>query len=100
MILLASVNNMIDMFYLRDNTCHVLLVSTMIFFMMIIWLNKYMYDIMIILVTSFLWIKLNVYLPKFLTVGRVVLVRLDVSACLIGFGRSDCRFPARIHIQM
>jgi hypothetical protein len=36
MILLVYVNNMIDMFYLRDNICHVLLVSTMIFFMMII----------------------------------------------------------------
>jgi hypothetical protein len=68
MIWLVSVNSMIDMFYLRDNTCHILLVSTMIFFMMIIWLNKHMYDVMIILVTSFLWIKLNVNLPKFLTI--------------------------------
>jgi hypothetical protein len=58
---------MIDMFYLRDNICHVLLVSTMIFFMMIIWLNKHMYDVMITLITLFLWIKLNVNLPRFLT---------------------------------
>jgi hypothetical protein len=43
------------------------LFSTMIFFMMIIWLNKHMYDVMITLVTSFLWIKLNVNLPRFLT---------------------------------
>jgi hypothetical protein len=67
MILVISVNSMIDMFYLRDNTCHVLLISTMIFFMIIIWLNKHMYNVMIILVTSFLWIKLNVNLSKFLT---------------------------------
>jgi hypothetical protein len=53
-ILLVCVNSMIDMFYLRHNFCHVLLVSTMIFFMMIIWLNKHMYDIMITLVSSFL----------------------------------------------
>jgi hypothetical protein len=46
MILLVCVNNMIDMFYLRDNICHVSLVSTMIFFMMIIWLTKHMYDVM------------------------------------------------------
>jgi hypothetical protein len=32
MILLVCVNSMIDIFYLRDNTYHVLLVSTMIFF--------------------------------------------------------------------
>jgi hypothetical protein len=54
MILLICVNSMIYMFYLRDNICHVLLVSTMIFFMIIIWLNKHMYDVMITLVTSFL----------------------------------------------
>jgi hypothetical protein len=53
MILLISVNNMIDIFYLRDNTCHVLLINTLIFFMMIIWLNKHMYDVMIILIMSF-----------------------------------------------
>jgi hypothetical protein len=70
MILMISVNSMIDMFYLRDNTCHVLLISTMIFFMMIIWLNKHMYDVMIILVMSFLWIKLNMNLSKFLTIQK------------------------------
>jgi hypothetical protein len=53
MILLVCINSMINMFYLRDNFCHVLLVSTMIFFMMIIWLNKHMYDVMITLVTLF-----------------------------------------------
>jgi hypothetical protein len=53
MILLISVNSMIDIFYLRDNTYHVLLINTMIFCMMIIWLNKHMYDVMIILIMSF-----------------------------------------------
>jgi hypothetical protein len=43
----------------------------MIFFMMIIWLNKHMYDVMIILIMSFLWIKLNVNLSKFLTKAQV-----------------------------
>jgi hypothetical protein len=59
MILLVSVNSMIDMFYLRDNTYHVLLVSTIIFFMMIRWLNKHMYDVMIILVVSFYGLNLT-----------------------------------------
>jgi hypothetical protein len=34
---------------------------------MIIWLNKHMYDVMITLITSFLWNKLNMNLPRFLT---------------------------------
>jgi hypothetical protein len=72
MILLVCVNSMIDIFYLRDNICHVLLVSTIIFFMMIIWLIKHMYDVMITLVTSFLWIKLNMNLPRCLTCREIL----------------------------
>jgi hypothetical protein len=66
-IFLVSVNNMVDMFYLGEYTCHTLLVSTILIHMMI-WLNKHIYDVMLFLITSFLWIKLNMNLPKFLTV--------------------------------
>jgi hypothetical protein len=34
---------------------------------MMFYLNKHIYDITIILIKSFLWIKLNMNLPKFLT---------------------------------
>jgi hypothetical protein len=43
-----------------------LLVNTVLIWMMF-YLNKHIYDIMIILIKSFLWIKLNMNLPKFLT---------------------------------
>jgi hypothetical protein len=76
---------MIDIFYLRDNTCHVLLINTMIFFMMIIWLNKHMYDVMIILIMPFLWIKLNVNLSKFLTKAHVKRPG-PVPLCQVGQG--------------
>jgi hypothetical protein len=43
-----------------------LLVNTILICMMF-YLNKHIYDILIILIKLFLWIKLNMNLPKFLT---------------------------------
>ena len=62
------------MFYLRVFTCHALLVSTSFIFMMTLMMNsfdKYIYDIMIMyfLFASYLWNKLNMKLPRFLTVS-------------------------------
>ena len=48
-IFVISVNSVIDMFYLRDSTCHALLVSTSFIFIMTLMINsfdKYIYDIM------------------------------------------------------
>ena len=50
-IFVISINTVIDMFYLRDSTCHALLVSTSFIFMMSLMMNlfdKHIYDIMII----------------------------------------------------
>ena len=67
-IFVISVNTVIDMLYLRDSTCHALLVSTSFIFMMTLMMNsfdKHIYDIMFIyfLFASFLWNKLNLKLP-------------------------------------
>ena len=64
--------SVIDMFYLRDSTCHALLVSTSFILMMTLMMNffdKHIYDIMFMhfLLASYLWNKLNVNLPNFLT---------------------------------
>jgi hypothetical protein len=73
-IFLISVNSMVDMFYLCNTTCHILLVCTeIIFFMMMMikyCLIKHIYDIMSFLLTSLLWINLNMNLPKFLTIQK------------------------------
>ena len=69
-IFTASVSSMIDMFYLRNSTCHALLFSTRFIFMitlMVYHFDKRIYDIMIFLLTSILRIKLNMNLSKFLT---------------------------------
>ena len=69
-IFLVSVNSMIDMFYLSNITCHILLVCTKIIFLMMLvlyYLDKHIYDIMAFLLTSILWNKLNMNLPNFLT---------------------------------
>jgi len=69
-ILVASVNSRIDMLYLRNFTCHALLSSIRFIFMMTLMLylfDKRIYDIMFFLLASFLWIKSNMILPKFLT---------------------------------
>jgi hypothetical protein len=54
------------MFCLNNIIRNTLLVNTILICMMF-YLNKHIYDIMIILIKSFLWIKLNMNLPKFLT---------------------------------
>ena len=64
---------MIDMFYLSNITCHILLVCTKIIFLMMLvlyYLDKHIYDIMAFLLTSILWNKLNMNLPKFLTIQK------------------------------
>jgi len=64
-IFVASVNSMIDMFY------HALLISTSFILMMTLMMysfDKHIYDIMHFLLALFLWNKLNMNLPKFLTV--------------------------------
>jgi len=64
---------MIDMFYLSNITCHILLVCTKIIFLMMLvlyYLDKHIYDIMAFLLTSILWNKLNMNWPKFLTLPR------------------------------
>jgi len=71
-IFVISVNTVIDMLYLRDSTCHALLVSTSFIFMMSLMMNlfdKHIYDIifMYFLLASYLWNKLNMKLPRFLT---------------------------------
>ena len=61
---------MLDVFFLRKITCHVLLFGAGIIFMMMLvtyYLDKHIYDIMQFLLMSFLWIKSNINLPKFLT---------------------------------
>ena len=68
----SSVYNMINMFLLRNITCHVLLFGAKIFFMMMLmmyYLDKHIYDIMLFLLASILWNKLNMNLPNFLTVA-------------------------------
>jgi len=67
----SSVYSMFNVFLLRNITCHVLLFGTGIFFMMMLmmyYLDKHIYDIMLIFLASFLWNKLNMNLPRFLTV--------------------------------
>ena len=59
-IFVISVNSMIDMFYLRNFTCHMMTLMLYLF-------DKRIYDIMFFLLASFLWIKSNMILPKFLT---------------------------------
>ena len=71
-IFVISVNTVIDMLYLRDSTCHASLVSTSFIFMMSLMMNlfdKHIYDIifMYFLLASYLWNKLNMKLPRFLT---------------------------------
>jgi hypothetical protein len=66
MTLLVSVNRMTTMFFLNKIMGNTLLVNTILICMMF-YLNKHIYDIMIVLIKSFLWIKLNMNLPKFLT---------------------------------
>ena len=74
-IFVISVNTVIDMLYLRDSTCHALLVSTSFIFMMSLMMNlfdKHIYDIifMYFLLASYLWNKLNMNLPNFLTIQK------------------------------
>ena len=71
-IFVISVNNVIDMLYLRVFTCHALLVSTSFISMITLMMNffdKHVYDIMIMhfLFASYLWNKLNMKLPRYLT---------------------------------
>jgi len=69
-IFVVSLNSMINMCYLRNSTCYALLFSTRFKFMMILMMyhfDKRIYDIMIFLLTAFLWIKSIMILPKFLT---------------------------------
>ena len=69
-IFVASISSMIDMLYLRNSTYHALLFSTRFIFMMTLMLysfDKHIYDIIQFLLASFLWIKSNMILPKFLT---------------------------------
>ena len=71
-IFVISVNSIIDMLYLRNSTCHALLVSTSFMFMktlMMYSFDKHIYDIifMYFLLASYLWNKLNMNLPRFLT---------------------------------
>ena len=66
----SSVYSMFNVFLLRNITCHVLLFGTGIFFMMMLmmyYLDKHIYDIMLFLLASILWNKLNMNLPNFLT---------------------------------
>ena len=56
-IFVFSVNSMIDMYYLRNSTCHALLFSTRFIFMMTLMLyslDKHIYDIIQFLLASFL----------------------------------------------
>ena len=74
-IFVISVNTVIDMLYLRVFTCYTLLVSTSFIFMMTLMMNsfdKHIYDIMIMhfLFASYLWNKLNMKLPRFLTIQK------------------------------
>ena len=71
-IFVISVNSIIDMLYLRNSTCHALLVSTSLMFMKTLMMDsfdKHIYDIMFMyfLLASYLWNKLNMNLPRFLT---------------------------------
>ena len=71
-IFVISVNSMIDMLYFRDSTCHALLVSTSFIFVMTLMVNffdKHIYDIIIMhfKFASYLWNKLNMKLPRYLT---------------------------------
>ena len=84
-ILVVTVRSIFDMFCLRYLTCHALLLVTKIIFMMTLMIYHFdmrVRDVMILLLTSFLWIKLNLNLPKFLTAcslsrvgGRAYLLR-------------------------
>ena len=70
-IFVVSLNSMINMCYLRNFTYHTLLFSTRFIFMitlMVYPFDKRIYDIMFFLLTSILWIKSNMNLPKFLTI--------------------------------
>ena len=74
-IFVISINTVIDILYLRVFTCHALLVSTSFMFMMTLMMNsfdKHIYDIMIMhfLFASYLWNKLNMKLPRFLTIQK------------------------------
>ena len=78
-IFATSVNTVIDMLYLRDSKYHVLMGSTSFLFMMTLMMNsfdKHIYGItfMHFLFASFLWNKLNLKLPRFLTLQWVRLV--------------------------
>ena len=69
----SSVYSMFNVFLLRNITCHVLLFGTGIFFMMMLmmyYLDKHIYDIMLIFLASFLWNKLNMNLPTCLTIQK------------------------------
>jgi len=66
----SSVYSMFNVFLLRNITCHVLIFGTGIFFMMMLmmyYLDKHIYDIMLFLLASILWNNLNMNLPNFLT---------------------------------
>ena len=67
--------SVIDILYLRDSTCHVLLVSTCFILMMTLMMNsfdKHIHDIMFMhfLFVLYLWNKLNMNLSNFLTDAR------------------------------
>ena len=67
--------SVIDMLYLRDFTCHALLVSTSFILMMTLMMNsfdKHIHDIMFMhfLLASYLYNKLNMNLPNFLTIQK------------------------------
>ena len=53
-IFVSSVYSMINVFLLRNITYHVLLFSARIFFMMMYYLDKHIYDIMLFLLASIL----------------------------------------------
>jgi hypothetical protein len=71
MILLVNVNRITTMFCLNKIMRNILLVNTILICMMF-YPNKHIYDIMIILIKSFLWIKLNMNLSNFLTYANRV----------------------------
>jgi len=93
-IFVISVNTVIDMLYLRDSTCHALLVSTSFIFMMSLMMNlfdKHIYDIifMYFLFASYLWNKLNIKLPRFLTeTGKLMINQERLPPSTTPYSRS------------
>ena len=71
----SCVCSMFNVFLLINITCHVFLFGTGIFFMMMLmmyYLDKHIYDIVLIFLESFLWNKLNMNLPTYLTISRLM----------------------------